>query len=232
LISLSRVFLFPCFIKHVAFFNSENVPRQRKRKKGRGWEKNMRRRCQREKKRDASSKTLAVCEWRWMASTIKIRSLEKCRSANCKRVILAPRVRKYVLSSKMTYRYGIATDCQRRIRQYPATYVHRHNSLDIRTRKIIVYVMIVNKDVRSENHNKFLREKIKFCTIIIHGKNNFAERSKILLDINWIQIRKVILLNYQNNYEHSNYTFCICVKNFPCYNFCVEFLTYPNVNLI
>jgi len=43
-----------------------------------------------------------------------------------------------MLSSKMTYRYRIATDCQRRIRQYPATYVHRHNSLNIHTRKIIV----------------------------------------------------------------------------------------------
>lgn len=68
-----------------AFFSSENVPRQRKRerKKGRGWEENMRRRCQREKRRHASSKTLAVCEW--MASTIKVRSLEKCRSAKHRR---------------------------------------------------------------------------------------------------------------------------------------------------
>jgi len=35
-----------------------------------------------------------------------------------------------------------------------------------------------------------------------HGKNGFAERSKILARI---EIRKVILLNYQNNYiERSN----------------------------
>jgi len=35
----------------------------------------------------------------------------------------------------------------------------------------------------------------------LHGKNGFAERSKIFC---WIQIRKVILLNHQKNVERSN----------------------------
>jgi len=34
--------------------------------------------------------------------------------------------------------------------------------------------------------------------IFVHGKNGFAERSKILA-----RYRKVILLNYQNNYENA-----------------------------
>lgn len=80
------------------FFNSENVPRQRKRERNGESEREI---CgggaKEKKRRDASSKTLAVCEWRWMANTIKVRSLEKCRSV--KRVILAPRVRKYALLS-------------------------------------------------------------------------------------------------------------------------------------
>lgn len=33
LISMSFAFLFPSFVKHIAFFSSENVPRQRKRER-------------------------------------------------------------------------------------------------------------------------------------------------------------------------------------------------------
>jgi len=47
---------------------------------------------------------------------------------------------------------------------------------------------------------KFNAEKEnELINVNIHGKNGFAERSKIF----WI--RKVTLLHYQNNYvEHSN----------------------------
>lgn len=64
LISMSLAFLFPSFVKRVAFFSSENVPRQRKKR-----EKERARvrevyveEVPKKKKKDASSKTLAVCE--------------------------------------------------------------------------------------------------------------------------------------------------------------------------
>lgn len=87
LISLSLVFLFLSFVKNVAFFSSENVPRQKKegeRKKSES-KKGSTQRCQRKKRPNTCSKILAVCEWRWMASTIKVRSLEKCWSVKARR---------------------------------------------------------------------------------------------------------------------------------------------------
>jgi len=46
------------------------------------------------------------------------------------------------------------------------------------------------------------RRKINTTTTLfdMHGKNNFAEGSKILLDADL----KIILLDYQNNYVYPN----------------------------
>jgi len=49
-----------------------------------------------------------------------------------------------------------------------------------------------------------------FCIGFVHGKNDFAEGSKILLDTNL----KIILLNYQNNFVGILKIMSKAAKNF------------------